>query len=125
MAAGDDSAAGLSRIRFVRQTGYYPLYDGENDQIDPVARVGRARFQRVVPRYRLSSSETSDTGLGPTFYDVPVYGPAPGTRGRAAVATGRDALESPARPDRRPPAGSTRPAAPLPPYLGTHIDTFA
>ena len=60
-------------IKYVRTTGFYPLYDGENDQVDAIGPIRAVRFQRVIPRYRLSASETNDTGLGPAFYESPVY----------------------------------------------------
>lgn len=53
-------------------TNFYPLYDGDNDQVDPVTAVRRTIFQRVIPRYRLSTSETRDEGLGPDFIYAPV-----------------------------------------------------
>ncbi len=62
-----------SRFDTVPMTGFYPLYDGDEDQVDRIARISSVAFQRVIPRYRLSSSATRDSGLGPAFYDVPVY----------------------------------------------------
>lgn len=53
-------------------TNFYPLYDGANDQVDPVTAVRRVFFQQVIPRYRLSTSETRDQGLGPDFIYAPV-----------------------------------------------------
>jgi hypothetical protein len=55
----------------LRYTNFYPLYNGANDQVDPVLRVQRVQFQRVLPRYRLSTSETRDQGVGPMFTEVP------------------------------------------------------
>ena len=60
--------------RAARLTNFYPTYDDANDQVDAVLPVRRAWFQRVVPRYRLSTSETRDQGVGPQFITVP-YGP--------------------------------------------------
>jgi hypothetical protein len=65
--------------RAVLLTNFYPEYDGANDQVDPVLPVRSARFQRVVPRYRLSTSETRDQGTGPAFISVPL-GPEPERR---------------------------------------------
>ncbi|MFP4329418.1 MAG: hypothetical protein ACLFP6_01745 [Spirochaetaceae bacterium] len=53
-------------------TNFYPLYGGANDQVDPVTPVRRAFFQPIIPRYRLSTSETRDEGLGPEFVYAPV-----------------------------------------------------
>jgi hypothetical protein len=51
-------------------TNFYPTYDGQNDQVDRVSPVRRAVFQRVIPRYRLSTSETRDEGVGPAFISI-------------------------------------------------------
>ena len=52
-------------------TNFYPSYDRANDQVDRVVPVRRTIFQRVISRYRLSTSETRDEELGPAFIDVP------------------------------------------------------
>jgi hypothetical protein len=52
-------------------TNFYPTYGPANDQVDPVLPVRRTIFQRVVPRYRLSTSETRDEGVGPLFNQIP------------------------------------------------------
>lgn len=49
------------------QTNFYPRYGGANDQVDRVLPIQPVRFQPIIPRYRLSTSETRDTGLGPAF----------------------------------------------------------
>ena len=112
------------RIGFVSQTGFYPLYDPQNDQVDRIAPVGRARFQRIIPRYRLSSSETNDTGLGPAFYSTPVYQPpshspvgAVPARPAATGALASNALSAP--------AGGYLAPAPLAEGTGTLVDLFA
>ena len=116
-------------IRFVLQTGFYPLYDGDNDQVDPVGPVRRARFQRIIPRYRLSASETNDTGLGPPFYAVPVYSPAKreeGSRQLDEVGSAPGARGN--RLTRSVPGNSGTAAAPMPapePWRGTQIDLYA
>ena len=51
----------------ILKTNFYPRYGAANDQVDPIIRVQPIQFQRVVPRYRLSTSETRDQGLGPIF----------------------------------------------------------
>ena len=110
-----------SRIGYVPQTGYYPRYDAENDQVDPVAPAARARFQRVIPRYRLSGSETNDTGLGPSFYDVPVLVTQP-REPQASVAPRQSHDRSPERPSPVPPAGYS--PAPLQSWQGQLVDLF-
>ena len=69
-------------------TNFYPLYGGANDQVDPVLPVRRVFFQRVIPRYRLSTSETRDEGLGPDFVYAPVRSQAPRMQAREAVGHG-------------------------------------
>lgn len=54
-----------------RLTNFYPLYNSANDQVDPVLPVQPVSFQRVLPRYRLSTSETRDQGTGPLLEAVP------------------------------------------------------
>ena len=54
-----------------RLTNFYPRYNGANDQVDRITGVYPVSFQRIVPRYRLSTSETRDLGTGPTFDVVP------------------------------------------------------
>jgi len=49
---------------------FYPLYDGANDQVDAVLPIRPVLFQKVLPRYRLSTSETRDQGVGPLFTEV-------------------------------------------------------
>lgn len=91
-------------------TNFYPLYNGANDQVDAVVRVQPVQFQRIFPRYELSTSETRDLGLGPMFADIP-ENPAPvmlrssatpqrvpsprthGVGGAATVAGTRDSLQ--------------------------------
>lgn len=69
------SASGPSRSQAFeashRLTTFYPLYGAENDQVDRVLRVQPVEFQRVMPRYELSTSETRDRGLGPMFAGIP------------------------------------------------------
>lgn len=125
-------ARSAGSIRFIRQTGFYPLYDGENDQVDPVGPVRRARFQRIVPRYRLSASETNDTGLGPPFYELPVYSP-PG-RGHAAqqpasaagpTAATRAAASRELQPSPQVHSPGDAAQPPLEPWRGTSVDFYA
>ncbi|MFW5826842.1 MAG: hypothetical protein ACOCU4_02055 [Alkalispirochaeta sp.] len=83
------AARGTSRFDTVPMTGFYPLYDGDEDQVDRIAPISRIAFQRVIPRYRLSSSATRDTGLGPAFYDVPVYRGGPAATSPSPHGVGR------------------------------------
>ena len=48
-------------------TNFYPGGDGERGGIDPIAPIGRVRFQRIIPRYELSTAETRESGLGPSL----------------------------------------------------------
>lgn len=83
-----------------RLTNFYPRYGEDNDQVDRITGVYPISFQRIVPRYRLSTSETRDLGTGPVFDTVPAgprYGPPP------------------KRPGRKP----------LPPWKGRRIDLLA
>jgi len=108
-------------VHAARLTNFYPLYDGANDQVDRVLPVRRTIFQRVLPRYELSTSETRDQGLGPTFIEIPDWespeasSPAVGQErallgaDRAAAAALRESLPM-------------RPRAPLPTGQGQRID---
>jgi hypothetical protein len=60
--------------RYVLQTNFYPRYGAANDQVDAVLEVHPIYFQRVIPRYRISTSETRDLGVGPAF-DAAVFRP--------------------------------------------------
>ena len=89
-----------------RITNFYPLYDGQNDQVDPVTAVRPVRFQPIIPRYRLSSSETRDDGTGPAFLEV--FSPGLPVR----------------RTTGRPPPSAPRPV-PLQDHQGTTVDVYA
>ncbi len=102
-------------------TGFYPLYNGANDQVDPVSSIARSAFQRVIPRYRLSSSETRDTGLGPAFYDVPVYRSISASRpdrqaGAELERASADTIHGSATTMRKPPVHD---------WQGRHVDIYA
>ena len=60
-------------VRWIRPTNFYPLYDEANDQVDRVSSIRAVAFQRVLPRYRLSTSETRDQGTGPGIEEIPVF----------------------------------------------------
>jgi hypothetical protein len=104
----------------LRYTNFYPLYGGANDQVDPVLRVQPVQFQRVLPRYRLSTSETRDLGIGPMFTEVPSVS-FPGTRETGSAGEARGGAGAPAAS-----AGQfQRGSAQLEPWKGTRIDLFA
>ena len=63
-------------VTHILKTNFYPRYGAANDQVDPVLAVHPVYFQRVIPRYRLSTSETRDLGVGPMF-DASVTGVHP------------------------------------------------
>jgi hypothetical protein len=67
MSEPDVGARPGFRRGYLLPTNFYPAYDGANDQVDRITPVARIRFQRVLPRYRLSTSETRDLGLGPAL----------------------------------------------------------
>ncbi|NBC30648.1 MAG: hypothetical protein GVY29_11750 [Spirochaetes bacterium] len=114
-----------------RLTNFYPLYDGANDQVDRVLPVRRAIFQRILPRYELSTSETRDEGVGPNFIETadwePPGAPSPGAaRGSVAAPSGVAAPEEQA-PTVAPTAALLetpvmRPRAPLPAGQGLRVD---
>ena len=52
---------------YVYKTNFYPRYGAANDQVDRILAIHPIYFQRVIPRYRLSTSETRDLGVGPVF----------------------------------------------------------
>ena len=93
-------------------TNFYPAYDGANDQVDPVLPVRRSIFQRIIPRYRLSTSETRDEGLGPPFVES-AYPRAPAGRESPASGTSGKSYASIPRP------------APLKPGTGSLVDIYA
>ena len=53
-----------------RISNFYPLYGSDNDQVDRVSAVKPPTFQKIIPRYRLSTSETRDQGTGPVFEEI-------------------------------------------------------
>lgn len=57
----------------LRPTIFYPRYTSGLDYVSYVSPVERVAFQKVLPRYRLSSSQTRDTGLGPFFEKIPYF----------------------------------------------------
>lgn len=72
---------GFAKLGFVRRHPFIYLRAVDNaayvSSVTPrgAGLMGSVRFQRIIPRYRLSASDTNDSGLGPAFYDVPVYAP--------------------------------------------------
>ncbi|MFP4484987.1 MAG: hypothetical protein ACLFO1_09060 [Spirochaetaceae bacterium] len=110
------AARQVPQLNEIRLTNFYPLYDGTNDQVDRVLPVRHTIFQRVIPRYELSTSETRDQGVGPTFIEVP------GISWSSARPAEAEAGGLPRRAPSRPmtPPGPER--APLPDYAGRRID---
>ena len=53
-------------------TNFYPLYDFDRDQVNPVTGVRPIKLQRIIPRYKLSTSDTRDEGVGPIYEDNPI-----------------------------------------------------
>jgi hypothetical protein len=94
----DDATASL-KARFIwayqgaRFTNFYPRYNGANDQVDPVLPVQPLSFQRIIPKYRLSTSETRDQGTGPMFDDGRGVRPS---EGRKAAVRGTATTRKPA-----------------------------
>ena len=97
-------------------TNFYPQYDGANDQVDRVTAVRAVRFQRILPRYQLSTSETRDEGVGPTF-DGAILVRGAGSRTEVSAGAGAPAAGTP--------AVRGQPARGLPPWMGTRVDTRA
>ena len=112
---------------YARFTNFYPLYGAANDQVDPVLRVQPVLFQRVIPRYRLSTSETRDQGLGPMFADIPENPVAPGPAARRRVAAASVANADRGAADFGAADFGAGPAAgPAPePWLGRRVDLYA
>ena len=54
----------------IRPTIFYPRYTSGYDYVSSVTPVERVAFQKVLPRYWLSSSQTRDSGLGPFFEKI-------------------------------------------------------
>ena len=101
-------------VKVARLTNFYPLYDAANDQVDRIVPVRRTIFQRIIPRYELSTSETRDQGLGPNFIEVPSFSYVFGEPPAAATPTDTEA-QGPV---------SSRPS-PLPAGVGRRIDLWA
>jgi hypothetical protein len=113
-------------------TNFYPTYGDANDQVDRVLPVRRTLFQRVIPRYRLSTSETRDQGLGPAFIEAGYFyegahraDRAPGAAGGAAAVRGATTAAGGAIAGAATAGARTPTPAPLSPGTGTSIDLFA
>jgi hypothetical protein len=65
----------IERARAAGITNFYPLYDEAHDQVDSVLKIQPVRFQRILPRYRLSTSDTRNQGTGPMFDEIPSFAP--------------------------------------------------
>lgn len=55
----------IYKPRLLWPTRFYPQYTSGLDYVSYVSPVERVAFQKVLPRYMLSTSQTRDTGLGP------------------------------------------------------------
>jgi hypothetical protein len=127
-SVGTEASVGARRTGTVpasaRLTNFYPLYGAANDQVDRVVPVRPVQFQRVIPRYRLSTSETRDQGVGPMFAGIPeTPAVAPG---RPEAAAGRAAWPEDRR--RPAPAATSRAggrSALREPWLGGLVDVLA
>lgn len=100
-------------------TNFYPTYGDATDQVDRVSPVRRTISQGAIPRYRLSTSDTRDQGLGPAFIHSGYVHDEPHRGERLAGAGGAVTAAEP------PPAtvGVRFPTpAPLWPGTGTKID---
>ena len=53
--------------RHYPRTNFYPLYDFDRDQVNPVSGIRPIKLQRIIPRYELSASDTRDEGVGPIY----------------------------------------------------------
>ena len=115
------AAASYKPAPVYRMTNFYPLYDGDNDQVDSVSAVKGAAFQTVVPRYRLSTSETRDQGTGPAFEEISALSMPVVTRvnGSVSQAEGQESLS------REPVGRASIERAPLDMFQGNRIDLFA
>jgi hypothetical protein len=98
----------------LRYTNFYPRYGSADDQVDPVIAVVPVRFQRTEPRYRLSTSETRNQGVGPAFIEVP-SAPGAGEFAGSAASTGIE---------RRAAATVASPHL-LEPWKGRQVDLYA
>jgi hypothetical protein len=107
-----------------RLTNFYPLYGAANDQVDAVLRVQPVQFQRIIPRYRLSTSETRDQGLGPMFAGIPET-PAQSFGRTAALAGDAGSPESGRRAARAEAETARNRPAVREPWLGGQIDLYA
>ena len=52
-------------VREYPTTNFYPMYDFDRDQVNPVSSIRSIKLQRIIPRYELSTSDTRDEGVGP------------------------------------------------------------
>jgi hypothetical protein len=103
-------------------TNFYPTYGDANDQVDRILPVRRTIFQRVIPRYRLSTSETRDQGLGPAFIHSGYVHEEP-KRGQHVPGAGGAVTAS--DPSSTTVAARIPTPAPLRPGTGTKIDLLA
>ncbi|NBC29999.1 MAG: hypothetical protein GVY29_08400 [Spirochaetes bacterium] len=104
-------------VSIARLTNFYPLYDAANDQVDRIVPVRRTIFQRIIPRYELSTSETRDQGLGPAFIEIPSFSYSIGEPQASTRPTTAATAAAPGAIPSRP--------SPLPDGVGRRIDLWA
>ena len=64
------SRAAQRYLRSAPVTNFYPNYGEE--RAERIAPVQPARFQEIIPRYNLSTSQTRTQGTGPALYDLSI-----------------------------------------------------
>ena len=67
---GQDKKRSPLHWNIVGTTTFYPKYGEGRDVVEPVMPIRPAKFQRIIPRYELSASQTRDEGVGPVFEEV-------------------------------------------------------
>jgi hypothetical protein len=82
----------VHRPRYFWPTRFYPQYTSGLDYVSYVSPVEPVAFQKVLPRYMLSTSQTRDAGLGPSLE-------------RVAYASYVEEVEAEAESTKRPGAG--------------------
>jgi hypothetical protein len=63
----------IHKPRLLWPTRFYPQYTSGLDYVSYVSPVERVAFQKVLPRYMLSTSQTRDTGLGPLLERIQYF----------------------------------------------------
>ena len=75
-------------------TNFYPTYvDGNLDKVTPTAATYSTQFQKVIPRYSLSMSETRNAGTGPTFLETAYQPPSKSMQQHKPMETALESVE--------------------------------